>query len=84
MSLQRGINLRALAEKMGQCSSAKVRGVCTEAVEFLPRSALPRSRVLKACKNEDSMSPFKTLSLPLPRSISNFKATLYDTHAGVC
>jgi len=26
MSLQRGINLRLLAEKMGQCSGAEVRG----------------------------------------------------------
>jgi len=31
MSLQRGINLRALAEKMGQCSGAEVRGICSEA-----------------------------------------------------
>lgn len=31
MSLQRGINLRSLAEKMGQCSGAEVRGICTEA-----------------------------------------------------
>ncbi|KAK4048196.1 26S proteasome regulatory subunit 8 [Microbotryomycetes sp. JL201] len=31
MSLQRGINLRALAEKMGNCSGAEVRGICTEA-----------------------------------------------------
>ncbi|KAF7966508.1 hypothetical protein HWV62_38108 [Athelia sp. TMB] len=31
MSLQRGINLKALAEKMGQCSGAEVRGICTEA-----------------------------------------------------
>ncbi|WFD36713.1 26S proteasome regulatory subunit 8 [Malassezia cuniculi] len=31
MSLQRGINLRALAEKMGQVSGAEVRGICTEA-----------------------------------------------------
>jgi ATP-dependent 26S proteasome regulatory subunit len=36
MSLQRGINLRALAEKMGQCSGAEVRGICTEAGSFLP------------------------------------------------
>lgn len=35
MSLQRGINLRALAEKMGQCSGAEVRGICTEAGSFL-------------------------------------------------
>lgn len=34
MSLQRGINLRSLAEKMGQCSGAEVRGICTEAGEF--------------------------------------------------
>jgi len=34
MSLQRGINLRALAEKMGQCSGAEVRGICTEAGPF--------------------------------------------------
>jgi len=31
MSLQRGINLKVLAEKMGQCSGAEVRGICTEA-----------------------------------------------------
>ena len=31
MSLHRGINLRVLAEKMGQCSGAEVRGICTEA-----------------------------------------------------
>jgi ATP-dependent 26S proteasome regulatory subunit len=36
MSLQRGINLRALAEKMGQCSGAEVRGICTEAGSYLP------------------------------------------------
>jgi 26S proteasome regulatory subunit T6 len=36
MSLQRGINLRALAEKMGQCSGAEVRGICTEAGSLLP------------------------------------------------
>lgn len=35
MSLQRGINLRALAEKMGQCSGAEVRGICTEAGTYL-------------------------------------------------
>lgn len=33
MSLQRGINLKALAEKMGNCSGAEVRGICTEAGE---------------------------------------------------
>ncbi len=31
MSLQRGIDLKALADKMGQCSGAEVRGICTEA-----------------------------------------------------
>ncbi|KAJ7874233.1 P-loop containing nucleoside triphosphate hydrolase protein [Mycena olivaceomarginata] len=31
MTLQRGINLRALAKKMGQFSGAEVRGICTEA-----------------------------------------------------
>ncbi|KAJ9114157.1 26S protease regulatory subunit 8 [Naganishia adeliensis] len=31
MSLQRGINFRLLAEKMGNCSGAEVRGICTEA-----------------------------------------------------
>jgi ATP-dependent 26S proteasome regulatory subunit len=33
MSLQRGIDLKTLAEKMGQCSGAEVRGICTEAGE---------------------------------------------------
>jgi 26S proteasome regulatory subunit T6 len=41
MSLQRGINLRLLAEKMGQCSGAEVRGICTEAGEFLFRFPIP-------------------------------------------
>ncbi|KDN48522.1 putative RPT6-26S proteasome regulatory subunit [Tilletiaria anomala UBC 951] len=31
MSLQRGINLRALAEKMGQCSGAELKGIVMEA-----------------------------------------------------
>jgi 26S proteasome regulatory subunit T6 len=34
MSLQRGINFRSLAEKMGHCSGAEVRGICTEAGEL--------------------------------------------------
>jgi ATP-dependent 26S proteasome regulatory subunit len=38
MSLQRGINLRALAEKMGQCSGAEVRGICSEAGMFCVHS----------------------------------------------
>jgi hypothetical protein len=33
MSLQRNIDLKGLAEKMGQCSGAEVRGICTEAGE---------------------------------------------------
>ena len=40
MSLQRGINLRALAEKMGQCSGAEVRGICAEAGTLLLSCAL--------------------------------------------
>ena len=43
MSLQRGINLQALAEKMGQCSGAEVRGICTEAGQY-PFPLLPRRR----------------------------------------
>lgn len=35
MSLQRGINFRSLAEKMGNCSGAEVRGICTEAGKCL-------------------------------------------------
>jgi ATP-dependent 26S proteasome regulatory subunit len=38
MSLQRGINFRALAEKMGHCSGAEVRGICTEAGEPMSSS----------------------------------------------
>lgn len=34
MSLQRGIDMKALADKMGQCSGAEVRGICTEAGEL--------------------------------------------------
>lgn len=41
MSLQRGINFRSLAEKMGNCSGAEVRGICTEAGEFIPFSLPP-------------------------------------------
>lgn len=46
MSLQRGINLRALAEKMGNCSGAEVRGICTEAGEFRGRCGLRAERRL--------------------------------------
>jgi 26S proteasome regulatory subunit T6 len=45
MSLQRGINLRALAEKMGQCSGAEVRGICTEAGPFF-LSSFPVSQII--------------------------------------
>lgn len=31
MSLQRGIDFKSLAEKMGNCSGAEVKGICTEA-----------------------------------------------------
>ena len=34
---KRGINLRALAEKMGQCSGAEVRGIYTEASMYALR-----------------------------------------------
>lgn len=46
MSLQRGINLRALAEKMGQCSGAEVRGICTEAGMLLYRLLAVSSQFL--------------------------------------
>ncbi|KAH7100089.1 26S proteasome regulatory complex, ATPase RPT6 [Auriculariales sp. MPI-PUGE-AT-0066] len=62
MSLQRGINLRALAEKMGQCSGAEVRGICTEAGMYALRERRQHvtqedfefavAKVLK--KNQDS------------------------------
>jgi len=62
MSLQRGINLRLLAEKMGQCSGAEVRGICTEAGMYALRERRQHvtqedfefavAKVLK--KNQDS------------------------------
>jgi 26S proteasome regulatory subunit T6 len=62
MSLQRGINLRSLAEKMGQCSGAEVRGICTEAGMYALRERrqhvtqddfeMAISKVLK--KNQDA------------------------------
>lgn len=54
MSLQRGINLRSLAEKMGNCSGAEVRGICTE-------------RACTHCASAGSTSRRRTLSSPLPR-----------------
>jgi len=44
MSLQRGINLRVLAEKMGQCSGAEVRGSAPKLVCMLFVSAVSMSR----------------------------------------
>lgn len=65
MSLQRGINLRALAEKMGQVSGAEVRGICTEAGMYALRERrqhvsqedfeLAVAKVLKR-QSESSMS----------------------------
>lgn len=62
MSLQRGINLRSLAEKMGQCSGAEVKGICQEAGMYALRERrqhvtqedfeLAVSKVLK--KNSES------------------------------
>ncbi|EIN09026.1 endopeptidase [Punctularia strigosozonata HHB-11173 SS5] len=62
MSLQRGIDLRSLAEKMGQCSGAEVRGICTEAGMYALRERRQHvtqedfefaiAKVLK--KNQDS------------------------------
>ena len=43
MSLQRGINLRALAEKMGNCSGAEVRGICTEAGKHSDPSSVSKA-----------------------------------------
>lgn len=44
MSLQRGINFRSLAEKMGNCSGAEVRGICTEAGKLsLPKLSMTAS-----------------------------------------
>ena len=40
MSLQRGINFRSLAEKMGHCSGAEVRGICTEAGTSYPQPVM--------------------------------------------
>ncbi|KAF9487340.1 AAA-domain-containing protein [Pleurotus eryngii] len=50
MSLQRGINLRALAEKMGQCSGAEVRGICTEAGMYALRERRQHFAVAKVLK----------------------------------
>jgi len=75
MSLQRGINLRALAEKMGQCSGAEVRGICTEAGSYLPSEGNipPRDKIiLQGCMryaSGDNMLHRKTLNLLLPRFV---------------
>lgn len=62
MSLTRGINLRALAEKMEHCSGAEVKGICTEAGMYALRERrqhvtqedleLAVAKVLK--RNQDS------------------------------
>ena len=75
MSLQRGINLRALAEKMGQCSGAEVRGICTEAGMYALRErrqhvtqedfefAVAKVRVLPTCHciHSDPVPPVQVL-----------------------
>jgi 26S proteasome regulatory subunit T6 len=48
MSLQRGINFRSLAEKMGNCSGAEVRGICTEAGESPPPSGNAQILILSS------------------------------------
>ena len=48
MSLQRGINFRSLAEKMGNCSGAEVRGICTEPGLFCHIGRHPADDVVDA------------------------------------
>lgn len=72
MSLQRGINLRALAEKMGQCSGAEVRGICTEAgmlfiLSKYPRRMLSYYQVCTRFVSVDNTLHRRTLSLRWPR-----------------
>jgi hypothetical protein len=75
MSLQRGINLRALAEKMGQCSGAEVRGICTEAGSYMPfeGNIPPVDKVIQQeCMryaSGDNMLHRKILNLLLPRFV---------------
>lgn len=69
MSLQRGINFRSLAEKMGHCSGAEVRGICTEAGESL-RCATIGQNSCQECTHygrEGNTSDKKTLRWLLPR-----------------
>jgi len=54
MSLQRGINFRSLAEKMGNCSGAEVRGICTEAGMFFSPLHLPLLYFLVLRKEQTS------------------------------
>ena len=87
MSLQRGINLRALAEKMGQCSGAEVRGICTEAggctLLFRELNGPSAKCILQGCtlcENEDNMSHRKTLNLLLQRFVATLPESLsYDS-----
>jgi len=62
MSLQRGINLRALAEKMGQCSGAEVRGICTEAGMYALRE---RRQHVTQEDFEFAVAKVRTLMFPL-------------------
>jgi 26S proteasome regulatory subunit T6 len=82
MSLQRGINLRALAEKMGQCSGAEVRGICTEAGSSLFFiDSLRLLSIIQACTHfgsEDSTLHRRTLSSPSQRSVRSCFTLLFD------
>ena len=87
MSLQRGINLRALAEKMGQCSGAEVRGICTEAGTSLPfvKSFVSRAdgcvcvyyQVCMRFGSGDNMSHRKTLNLLLRRFVARGRRSVW-------
>jgi 26S proteasome regulatory subunit T6 len=72
MSLQRGINFRSLAEKMGNCSGAEVRGICTEAGEFsfdtLVCTGPADHQECTLFESDGSMSVRKTSKWPSPRS----------------
>lgn len=69
MSLQRGIDLKALAEKMGQCSGAEVRGICTEAGECILLAGGVSNTVqgCMRCGSDGSTLRRRTLSSRLPR-----------------
>jgi hypothetical protein len=74
MSLQRGINLRALAEKMGQCSGAEVRGICTEAgmSSDLNYLVVVSNKVFQVCtlfERDDNMLRRRISNSLLPRFV---------------